>query len=78
MKCGSGDCARLAVARWAVEARPLTTVQGTFLLCLGHDEWYLDSVNEIRGAFRIGLLRDEVCLHTPGQREAAQRGVSAS
>lgn len=77
MKCGSHGCERLAVARWVATARPLTPVQGTFLLCLGHDEWYQDHDSQIRDAFRIGLLRDEVCQHTPGQREAARRGGSA-
>ena len=72
MKCGSENCSRPAVARWSVTARPLTPVHGTFLLCLGHDEWYQDHDGEIRGAFRIGLLRDEQCLHTPSQREAVR------
>lgn len=75
MKCGSAKCDRPAVARWVIVAHPLTVVQGTALLCLGHDEWYQDHDGEILGgAFRIGLLADEACQHTPSQRESATRG----
>ena len=73
MKCGSVGCDRPAVARWVIVAHPLTVLQGTALLCLGHDEWYQDHDAEIQGgAFRIGPLANEVCLHSPSQREAAR------
>lgn len=79
MKCGSQGCSRLAVARWAIQAYPLTPVQGTFLLCQDHDEWYQDMAEARngtgpKGAFRIGLLADEQCLHSLSQRESARPG----
>lgn len=76
MKCGSNQCDRLAVARWAAvmadhRATP-TSVQVTFLLCAEHDEWYQSMERQYSG-FRIGLLADEACQHSPSQREAARR-----
>ena len=75
MKCGSAGCSDLAVARWVIVSHPLTVLQGTALLCQGHDKWYQDHDDEIQGgAFRIGLLADEQCQHTPSQREVARMG----